>query len=412
MKFAGKKQTVDIAAINSLGELGVALLPVEPEDMWHANNLIRPGDTIKAPAVRKVVAESATGSTTSSRVHANLTIRVTSTFFDPPQSSLQVSGTVVGENAITSLGQYHTLDLELQRAFTLWKKNGWDSVALEELRAALRDDKSSAVAAVVMSDSHANVCLITEFQTLVKYRIEGSVPKKLASSAAAVEAKTNRFFDNVLQALLDTADFSEPRLLILASPGYTAQNFRTYLTGTAARTGDAKLRRMGTEAVVVHASTGNTHSLNEALSSPEVAERLKNAKFRSESRLMDDLLAKLRSEDEGISARASYGVVPVTYAVDEGAVGRGGGVLLINNALFRSEDVSTRKRFVAIVDKVKEAGGEVRLLSSDHESGQRLDGLGGIAALLTYPLQYRDESDDEEPSVRMAVGEDDRDMVV
>ncbi|EPE06614.1 translation factor pelota [Ophiostoma piceae UAMH 11346] len=411
MKFAGKKQEVEIAAINSLGELGVALLPVEPEDMWHANNLIRPGDTIKAAAVRKVIAESATGSTTSSRVHANLTIRVTSTFFDPPQSSLQVSGTVVSENAITNLGQYHTLDLELHRAFTLWKKNGWDSVALEELKESLRDDKSSAIAAVVMSDSHANVCLITEFQTLVKYRIEGNIPKKLTSSST-IESKTNKFFDNVLLALLDTADFSDSRLLILASPGYTAHNFRMYLMSTAARTGDTKLRRMGTEAVVVHSSTGNTHSLNEALNSPEVAERLKNAKFRSESKLMDDLLEKLRSENEGVSARASYGAVPVTYAVDEGAVGRGGGVLLINNALFRSEDVSTRKRFVAIVDKVKEAGGEVRLLSSDHESGQRLDGLGGIAALLTYPLQYRDESDDEEPSVRMAVGEDDRDMVV
>jgi len=33
-------------------------------------------------------------------------------------------------------------------------------------------------------------------------------------------------------------------------------------------------------------------------------------------------------------------------------------------------------------------------LSSDHESGQRLDALGGIAAILTYPIYDLDEDDD------------------
>jgi protein pelota len=35
-------------------------------------------------------------------------------------------------------------------------------------------------------------------------------------------------------------------------------------------------------------------------------------------------------------------------------------------------------------------------LSSDHESGTRLEGLGGIAAILTFPLEDLDEDEDEE----------------
>ncbi|MBW4971697.1 hypothetical protein KZY98_14660, partial [Croceibacter atlanticus] len=41
-------------------------------------------------------------------------------------------------------------------------------------------------------------------------------------------------------------------------------------------------------------------------------------------------------------------------------------------------------------------GGEVRVLSSDHESGKRLDGLGGIAALLTFPIADDDLGSDDE----------------
>lgn len=111
---------------------------------------------------------------------------------------------------------------------------------------------------------------------------------------------------------------------------------------------------------------------------------------------MDDFLAHLRKETN----KATYGPREVEYAVDQGAVGRGGGVLIISNRLFRAQDVAQRKRWVSLVDRVREVeGGEVRVLSSDHESGKRLDGLGGIAALLTFPIADDDlesENEDEE----------------
>ena len=56
----------------------------------------------------------------------------------------------------------------------------------------------------------------------------------------------------------------------------------------------------------------------------------------------------------------------------------------------------TRKRWATLVDKVKEEGGDARILSSDHESGKRLEGLGGIAAILTFPLDDLDEDEEEE----------------
>jgi protein pelota len=59
--------------------------------------------------------------------------------------------------------------------------------------------------------------------------------------------------------------------------------------------------------------------------------------------------------------------------------------------------VGERKRWVTLVDRVRDVeGGEVRVLSSDHESGKRLEGLGGIAALLTFPIIEEDLGSDED----------------
>lgn len=103
-----------------------------------------------------------------------------------------------------------------------------------------------------------------------------------------------------------------------------------------------------------------------------------------------DLLYK----DDG---KAAYGPREVEQAVEKGAVGRGGGTLLISDSLFRAQDVAVRRRWVGLVDRVREKeGGEVRVLSSTHESGKQLEGLGGIAAILTFPLEYVDEDGEDE----------------
>lgn len=386
MRFVSKKQTLE--AIDA--ETGVALLPVEPEDMWHANNLIAVEDVVKAHAIRKVTQTSSTGSTISERVHTDLTIKVTSTFFDPAASSLHVSGTVIRENAFVNVGQYHTLDLELNRPFTIWKKAGWDSVALQTLAEAVNDDKPEALAAVVMQEGLANVCLITDFQTIVKQRVESPRPKKTPGKDTS--GGMAAFYEKTLSTMLRAIDFSNPRPLLLASPGYVAQDFRTYMQTEGVKRSDKRLQRIARDAVVVHSSGGHLYHLDETLKSPEVRATVRDKKFTSATVLVDQLYERMQKDDN----RVWYGAKPVEKAVAEGAVGRGGGVLLVNNSLFRSMDIATRKKYVALVDKVKDDGGEVKILSSDHASGQRLDTLGGIAAITTYPIYDLDEDEDEE----------------
>lgn len=349
-------------------------------------------DLLRASAMRRVKILSTTGSTDSKRVHTTLLIRVTSIDFDPQAGQLHVSGQVAEENKHVSVGAFHTLDLELQRNFTLEKAEGWDSVALDVVREAIKQDKEGTVPAVVMQEGLANICLITEHQTVLKQRVETSIPKKRAGRAGDHDKGLSRFYQVTYETLLRHVDITQPRPLLLASPGFVAAGFQKYIIDEATRMGNKAILSNKSNFLVVHSSSGHLHSLDEVLKSPQVLAKLKDTKYAKETQLMDKFFTLLR-EDDG---RAWYGPAEVEKAVEKGAVGAGGGTLLINNSLFRSQEIGTRKRWVALVDKVKEDGGDARILSSDHESGKRLEGLGGIAAILTFPLTDLDEDEDND----------------
>lgn len=354
--------------------------------------MIRPNDLLRASAVRKVVTESGAGSRSVDRVHTTLTIRVTKLDFDPQASQLHVSGRVAEENKHVKLGSYHTLDLELQRNFTLEKAEGWDSVAIETLREAVSQDAKAQLWAVIMQEGLANICLITDHQTVLRQRVEMSLPKKRAGSTDH-DKQLQKFYQTTFDSLLRQIDMNDVKPLLIASPGFTASNFQQFIKAQAASGANKQMQHLLPKLIVAHSASAHLHSLSEVLASPAVTSKLSDTKFARETQLMDKFFELMRKDD----ARAWYGPKECEAAVERGAVGKGGGTLLISNGLFRSQDIKTRQRWVKLVDEVKDQGGEVRVLSSMHESGKRLEGLGGIAVILTYPIEdLGDDVDDDD----------------
>ncbi|CAZ83498.1 unnamed protein product [Tuber melanosporum] len=358
----------------------VTLYPEEPEDMWHAFNLIRPNDTVRAPAVRRITTESRTGSTNSQRVHTTLTISVRKIDFDAQGGQLHINGQVTEENKVVSVGMFHTLDLELHRNFTLIKSE-WDSVTLGVVKEACNAGDRAEIGAVVLQEGFANVCFITEYMTILRQRIEVPVPRKRVGSTTGYEKA-------VYQSIIRHFDFSALKVILLASPGFVADGLKDYIFLTALQSDYKPILHSKKKFVTVHCSTGHIHSLNEVLKSPEVSATLADTKFAKETKAMEAFF-EMMVKDE---FRAWYGPKEVERAVDKGAVG----TLLVSNSLFRSNNVSERRKYVRMVEDVKKSGGTSLVLSSIHESGIRLDGLGGIAAILTFPLHDLDESDEEE----------------
>ncbi|CAG8541393.1 7651_t:CDS:10, partial [Racocetra fulgida] len=131
----------------------VELYPEELEDMWHVYNLISVGDSLKATTIRRVQNESSTGSVESQRIRLTLTITVEDIDFDPQGGLLRIRGRNMVENKYVKMGMYHTIDLELNRNFTLFKSE-WDIIALERIEEACDITKQADVAAVVLQEGH------------------------------------------------------------------------------------------------------------------------------------------------------------------------------------------------------------------------------------------------------------------
>ncbi|KAK2466299.1 hypothetical protein APHAL10511_001941 [Amanita phalloides] len=379
----------------------VTLRPEDDEDIWHLYNLIQQNDFVRAPAIRRIQTETSTGSTESHRVRLNLTLQVNrlefstssggsqenSTDMGSPsghqsKASLSISGRVTSENPHVKLGAYHTLDIEVNRDIRIEKVDGWDSIALARVEDAIIPGRGAEVGAVVCGEGTAAFCLLSQHMTVVTHRISMHIPRKSGASGTSQHEKgLTKFYSAMYDAFIRHIPFGQPALkaIVIASPGWVRESIIDYMFTEAGRRGDKMLQRALREKLLkVHISSPHVHSLVEAIKSPEIVSQLKETKFAREGIALDKFFKMLATDE----MRAWYGPRHVCLAADRGAIG----TLLISDELFRSSNPVKRKSYVSLVESVQQKGGEVQIFSSMHESGQQLNQLSGIAAILTFPL--------------------------
>jgi len=161
----------------------IGLIPEEPEDMWHTYHLITVGDHVKSTTVRRVTKDISTG-TISEKVRVTLEIKVETIDFDTQSGLLRLNGKVINENKYVKMGSYHTIDLELNREFSIFKSH-WDSIALDRVKTATDPSKYADLGAVIFQEGLAHICFITSSMTIVRQRIEMAVPRKRRGSTTS-----------------------------------------------------------------------------------------------------------------------------------------------------------------------------------------------------------------------------------
>ncbi|KAF8529040.1 hypothetical protein BU17DRAFT_73253 [Hysterangium stoloniferum] len=385
MKLLGKHVEKD-------GTGYVIVRPEDDEDMWHLFNLIQEGDEVRAPAIRRIINTSATGSVESHRIRLSLTLQVTRVHFSPAASTsnktagdapaqatamLQIAGRVTSENQHVKLGAFHTLDIEANRNVRIIKED-WDSMALERVTEACVEGRGAEVGAIVCGEGVAALCVVSEHMTVIRQRIEVPIPRKRTGSTSMHEKGLERFYSTLYASFLRHIPFGSLRVVVIASPGFVKDAVYDYIFTQALKTNNKPLTQAKNKFIRVHVNSPHVHSLVDVLKSPEVASQLKETKFAREGIMLDKFFKMLGTDED----RAWYGADHVELAEQRGAIG----TLLISDELFRSSDPVQRKRFIRIVEGVREKGGEVLIFSSMHESGQQLNQLTGIAAILTFPL--------------------------
>jgi protein pelota len=363
------------------GSGSIMLRPETPEDLWHSYNLLQRGDMVRCTTVRKVVKESNTGSTTSSKKRLMLTIQVKKVDFDPDALEVRLSGTVQSENELVRMGSHHTLTLELNQNFSI-EKECWDVIYLDLIEEAVNPDRQAEIAAVVMHMGLAHVCLVTGALTITKARIDVNIPKKRTGSSANAKSIT-KFFEAVYQAILRHVDFQKVKVVLIGSPGYVKDDFFQFMKQESVRREDRAYIENLSKFVLVRASNGHKYALEEVFADPNIMQRMNDTKVAKEVEVLHKFMRMMDIDPD----RAYYGFAHVQKAQEQQAVDS----LLVTDELFRSSNVKTRRQYVDLVENVRANGGNVYVLSTMHVSGQQLHQVSGVAAILRYPLPDLDE---------------------
>jgi len=169
------------------------------------------------------------------------------------------------------------------------------------------------------------------------------------------------FLEDILNSLR-TTEIGEA--LVVVGPGFTREAFVEFLKARDPALA-AKVHVHGT----AHAGM---QGIQEALKAGVGAKVFGESRVGYETALVEKLLEALATDRPN-----AYGPAEVQEAADAGAIE----TLLVSDAVVRNPGIEEVMRIV------ESARGTVVLVSRHHEAGQKLEALGGIAALLRFAIK-------------------------
>lgn len=319
--------------------------------------------------------------------------------YDSESNIVKVKGRTIEEHKHVRRGQYHTLDLELNKKFYLTKPV-WDSLALSQLTNACDSSRNAEVAVVIMQEGLAFVCLLTTNMTIQKAKIEVNIPRKRKNFCSQHEKGMLEFYERILQAMQSCINFDVIKCVLVASPGFVKDKFIEYMWQQANKQELKSLLDSRQKFLLAHSSTGFKHSIREILSDPLIQPKLEDTKAVQEVKIWNRFQDLLSNEPN----KAVYGLRDVETANHYEAIS----CLMLTDLLFRSNNLALRKKYSQLMFQVRKYNSDVRILSSMHLSGQQLNQLTGIAAILKFEVpqlsermssgQTSDDVDDDDSS--------------
>ena len=170
-----------------------------------------------------------------------------------------------------------------------------------------------------------------------------------------------KFYQKIVDYILK---FENIQTIVLAGPGFFKNDFYKYL--------ENKHSDLAKKSILEATGSGGRVGINEVLKKGTVEKLATENRVAFEIAAINEILQEIAKS----SPLVVYGKKEVKKAIDMGAIEK----LLVLDKLIRSEDLEES------MDMVENMSGEVLVISSEHEGGKQLEGLGGLAATLRYPI--------------------------
>lgn len=344
--------------INTDFRKGIVKLKVEDsDDLWYLSHLIDPGDLVKGKTTRKI--KIGDGENAKS-VKKTLVLKIEAETIELTEATLRINGLVKEGPEDVPKDSHHSITLEKGSEFLL-QKNRWMGYQKQKLEDAGKKKYNYLLCLFDREEALFALTKKSGYEILAK--IQGEVEKKAKTS----EIKKD-FQLEIINALETYSSRYSPERIIIASPAF----FKEYLL---VKITSAELKK---KIVTSTCSDISERSLDEVMRSPELANILKHSRARMEQLLIEELLAEINK-----SEKAAYGLKEVKQTVNSGAVQK---LIITDNFIRRKKTDNKFAEIDALMGSVDASKGEVHVISSENEAGKKLDGLGGIAAILRYKI--------------------------
>jgi protein pelota len=326
----------------------IHLFPETLDDLWHLAHLIRPGDFVFAMTFRSN--ESATDKLRPEKAEKKLVrlgVRIERTEFHSDTHRLRLHGII--ESGM-DVGSYHTLNIEPLHDIGVIKR--WTGLDRERIDRAVRASSAGLIHVLSIEDGEAQLFRIRQYGPEQVLTIQAGSGKREGLDGRQA------FFELVLSPLR-----SVEGPLVIAGPGFIKDDYLSYLKGQAPEIAE--------RCVLADTRSTGRGAVQEAIGQGVIGHITEDIQLAREVRLMEEFLARI-----GRGGAVAYGRDEVAQAIEYGAAET---VLVTDTTLHD----------MAVVELLEAAEGQratVVVFTTAFEPGEQLEALGGIAALLRYPL--------------------------
>jgi len=331
------------------------------DDLWHLSRIIEPDDLVSGQIERKI---KVGGAEERARVERRLFfVKIKINKIKYEAEALRIAGKIIEGPEELPIGASHTLDIQVNSIIKIEKK--WRDYQIARLKEAQEAAVAPKAIVCVLDDSEANIAAITASGV----RHLGSIELRLAKKRLK-EPKQKEKLGKVVAELMRLDEEKKLDAIILASPIFWKDELLK-----AIKEKDPKLAK---KCKLEDVSTGSKRGITEVINRGVAEKVLKAGRLQKEFKFVEDLLAEISK-----GGLAEYGLKQVKEAAKSNAIK----ILLITDKLIsKAREKGTYAGIEKLIDSVEKAKAEVHVIDSKNEAGQKLDGLGGIAAILRFKL--------------------------
>jgi protein pelota len=344
----------------------VKVVPTSDDDLWHLYNVIYKGDEVYAYSSRAVKTDHEYSRPKSAeRVSAFMGVTVESVAWDKFLGKLRVHGTICHAPDIMPSGAHHTLNIALNQPVTIVKKE-WPKHLLDRLFRASKTEKPMIIIAI--DDEGFAVAETRQYGVEIKVEERVKLPGKHEADKRL--AATKEYFKRAATSLRQLWTPNQSPIVIVGV-GFVKGDFVKFIA-------DEAKDMSKSVADVKSVNNGGVSGIYEALRSGVLLKAAKQLRVINETGVMEEVMKRLGKSE----ATVTYGLDAVENAVNMGAVE----TLIVADTLLRESDENQRLHLEKLMREAEQRRATITVVSTEHEAGEQLQALTGIAALLRFPL--------------------------